>query len=192
MAKSKDKPKKSLRSRLAFNRVTGVTVAVVAGVAFVIGRLFLFPPTDVVVRTDAVTVFGGAGGERLETAVELMEQNVATVLVLPHGTHPAWPLANALCDGDPGYEVVCPDPDPDTTRGEARLVGGLAAERGWTRVAVVSSTYHLTRSSSLLRRCTDAEIDLVAAGHGVGVTELAGHVLHELAGYVGSWFEREC
>lgn len=192
VAKSKEKPKRSLRARLAFNRYSGITLAVLAGTLFVVGRLFLFPPTDEVVRADAVVLFAGGRGERLETAVDLMERNVATVLVIPHGTHPSWPLANALCAGEPGYEVLCPDPDPDTTRGEAQLVGRLAGERGWTRIALVSSTYHLTRASTLLRRCTDAEVDLVAAGHGVGVTTMAGRVLHELGGYIGSWFEREC
>ena len=50
-------------------------------------------------------------------------------------------------------EVLCPVPDPLTTRGEALMTRKLAAERSWDRVIVVSWRYHLPRAGYIFERC---------------------------------------
>lgn len=62
-----------------------------------------------------------------------------------------------------GVEVIALRPDPPTTRGEARMVGALARERGWQSVVVVSSSYHLFRARLIFRRAFDGELHMVAA-----------------------------
>jgi uncharacterized SAM-binding protein YcdF (DUF218 family) len=93
----------------------------------------------------------------------LLQQQVAPVLVISNGRDARWQAANQLCASRQRFEVLCPQPDPDTTRGEARMVRDLAARRGWRSVVVVTSTYHARRAQLLLRRCFDGQLQIVAA-----------------------------
>jgi hypothetical protein len=85
------------------------------------------------------------------------------VLVISNGRDARWPAANQLCASRQRFDVLCPQPDPDTTRGEARMVRDLAARRGWRSVVVVTSTYHARRAQLLLGRCFDGQLQIVAA-----------------------------
>jgi hypothetical protein len=49
--------------------------------------------------------------------------------------------------------VICFHPDPVTTRGEARQIGVLAAERHWKSVILVTSQDHAWRARLRTRRC---------------------------------------
>ena len=93
----------------------------------------------------------------------LLHQQVAQVLVISNGRDGRWQAANQLCASRQRFEVVCPQPAPDTTRGEARMVRDLAARRGWRSVVVVTSTYHARRAQLLLGRCFDGQLQIVAA-----------------------------
>ncbi len=79
------------------------------------------------------------------------------------------------------YEVHCPPPDPDTTRGEARMIGALAKEKGWTRVIVVTSSYQLSRAGLLLGQCFDGELLSVPAQPQLSAFAWARRVGHEWA-----------
>jgi len=70
---------------------------------------------------------------------------------------PARPATLALT------RVVCFEARPYNTRGEARGVARLAREHGWTRIVVVSSTFHLTRVKLLFQRCYSGRLWLVGA-----------------------------
>lgn len=115
-------------------------------------------------RYDAIVMFGGAG-ERFERAVELAEAGVAPTLVISDprdDTSPTTTPYMVFCAGDHPFEAICFDPDPETTRGESRFVARLAAERGWTSVAVVTTVDQATRARMLLHRCYAGDIDVVA------------------------------
>lgn len=62
------------------------------------------------------------------------------------------------------FEVVSVVPDPPSTRGEARAVARLARERGWRRILVVTSTYHVPRTRLIFRRGLVCELSFVSAG----------------------------
>lgn len=128
-------------------------------------RLFVWPGSASPDEADAVVLFGGGRGERLDAALELMERGVAPVLVISNGNQPGWGDANRLCRGgaEAEFEVLCPTPEPDTTRGEARTTARLAERRGWERLVLVTSTYHARRAGELLRRCHDGDVEVVAA-----------------------------
>jgi uncharacterized SAM-binding protein YcdF (DUF218 family) len=70
---------------------------------------------------------------------------------------PRWRQARELCAaGRVGRtRVVCFLADPFSTRGEARAVARLARWRHWSSIAVVTSTFHLTRAKLLFDRCYD-------------------------------------
>jgi len=139
-------------------------VVVVLGGLWGTAAAVLIPaPTDPAHPADALVVFAGGRGERLSKAVTLLQQHVAPVLIISNGRDARWPAANRLCVSRQRFEVLCPQPRPDTTRGEARMVRDLAARRGWRSVVVVTSTYHARRAQLLLHRCFDGQLQVVAA-----------------------------
>jgi uncharacterized SAM-binding protein YcdF (DUF218 family) len=123
----------------------------------------LYPEDELPARADAVVVLAGSDS-RLPVALRLMEQNVAPVLVVsdPEGRHDE--ARRTLCAGGAeGFELVCELPDPYSTRGEARLIARLAAERGWDSLVVVTSDFHLFRARRLIERCYHGELALHGA-----------------------------
>ena len=167
-------------------------------VAFVAAtiRWFVWPSVPAfenVQKADAVAVFVGGRGERLDTALRLLHAGLADNLVLPNGTVPTWPQANRLCRGKHDFKVYCPSPDPDSTRGEAHAIASIAHEQQWGRVIAVTSLYHVTRARMLLGRCFDGSIETVRAGPGLGVGRYAYRVAHEWAGVLeASTVSRTC
>lgn len=107
-------------------------------------------------------MLSGDFGERLARALALIGDGASSTLVFdgePDSQH-----VLDLCAGGQPFEVVCLRPDPDSTRYEARAARRLATERHWKRVAVVTSTAHLTRAGVLFDRCLDADVVMVE-GH---------------------------
>jgi hypothetical protein len=141
----------------------GLVVVVLGGLWAIAARVLVHAATDTAHPADALVVLAGGRGERLSTALVLVHQHVAPVLVISNGRNARWPAANQLCASRQRFEVVCPRPAPDTTRGEARMVRDLAARRGWRSVVVVTSTYHARRAQLLLGRCFDGQLQIVAA-----------------------------
>lgn len=99
-----------------------------------------------------------AGGQehRLDEGVRLWRRGVAPTLVISDGLDPEWKRANRLCRRP---RVRCFEPDPYSTRGEARWAG----RQGWDSVVVVTSTYHVRRTRALFRRCFDGRLAVRAA-----------------------------
>jgi len=110
---------------------------------------------------DAVVVLGGSS-ERIPTALDLIADGGAPVLVISEDD--AGGERARICREREveGAEVICFRAEPYSTRGESRHIAGLVDERGWDRIIVVTSRFHLLRAGRLIRRCTDA--DLVMRG----------------------------
>jgi uncharacterized SAM-binding protein YcdF (DUF218 family) len=106
-------------------------------------------------KADVVVVLSG-GRERLPPALALIRRGVAKTLAISSvsRTKP-WPLGHRLCRARryAGATVLCFDAIPFSTRGEAETVARLARARGWTRVVVVTSRFHITRAHLVFRRC---------------------------------------
>jgi hypothetical protein len=119
------------------------------------------PPT----KADAVVVLAGGLNSRLDPAIALMRRRIAPVLAISSAFHDEkWKKAQRLCRGDLGptrYAVLCFTAEPFSTQGEARTVAAIAREEGWNRIVVVTSTYHVTRTRMLFRRCYDGELWVV-------------------------------
>jgi uncharacterized SAM-binding protein YcdF (DUF218 family) len=110
-------------------------------------------------RVDAIVVLAGSR-TRLPVGLELFRRHAAPVLAVSED--PRDKRRRRLCRNPP-RGVLCFDPRPYSTRGEARTVARLAHEHGWRSLAVVSSRFHLFRVRLLFRRCTDARLELVPA-----------------------------
>jgi uncharacterized SAM-binding protein YcdF (DUF218 family) len=89
-----------------------------------------------------------------------MREKVAKTLVVSEDNASGDPDRYALCRGPKPkrYTLICQSASPFSTRGEAQLIAGLADRRGWDRVVVVTSRYHIYRAHKLLRRCTNINL----------------------------------
>ncbi len=181
------------RTLLVRGKLAAVVLLAAAALAALTLRWFVFPPQDKPDRADAVVVFaGGAGTERIDTAMALLKRDVAPVLVLNQSTNPWYyePGSPDLCENlSVDFEVICVKASPNSTRGEAAMFGDLAAERGWDSIVLVTSSLHLHRAELWLDRCVDASIQRVGADTPTSM----GQVLHELAGTLhAAVLDRSC
>ena len=63
----------------------------------------------------------------------------------------------------PGVKVICFDPNPADTLGEAEFVGRLAKQYGWGSVVVVASRPQATRARILMERCFSGPVYVATA-----------------------------
>jgi uncharacterized SAM-binding protein YcdF (DUF218 family) len=127
--------------------------------------LFVWPPaeTGAPARANAVVVLSGAKN-RLAKGEQLIRDGVAPVLAISsvHRT-PNWHAAIRLCRAGVYHRarVLCFEANPYSTRGEAETVSRIARRHRWSSLAIVSSTFHLTRAKLLFRRCFGGKLSLV-------------------------------
>jgi uncharacterized SAM-binding protein YcdF (DUF218 family) len=121
--------------------------------------LFAFPRTDSPGRADAVVVLSGSNYDRLSKGLALMRARVAPVLVVSDGVR----TVPHLCKRRRPYRVICVEPHPFSTKGEAEELARLAAAHGWRRVDVVTSRYHVYRARLIIERCYHGSLRLVAS-----------------------------
>jgi len=148
-------------------RILLVLVALLAAWLVACLVLFVWPPAESSppAHADVVVVLSG-NTRRLAPALALIRQGVAPVLALSTVQRTKhWPLAERLCATHryASARVVCFTAVPFSTRGEARTVTRLAAERGWGSVVVVTSTFHVTRAHMLFRRCYHGRLAVVGS-----------------------------
>jgi uncharacterized SAM-binding protein YcdF (DUF218 family) len=60
-------------------------------------------------------------------------------------------------------ELICFDPDPGNTRGEAEYFGLLARRYHWNSVTLVTTSPQDTRARILVRRCFAGSVYVVTA-----------------------------
>jgi uncharacterized SAM-binding protein YcdF (DUF218 family) len=92
-----------------------------------------------------------------------MKRHVAPLLVISGaGFDRKWKKARALCaHGSSDFRVLCFDPKPYSTRGEARTIARLAQRHGWQRVDVVTSRYHVFRARIVIQRCYHRHLAMI-------------------------------
>lgn len=133
---------RAFRWRIVLPLALALVVAISAAV-------FVFPSTGAVTHADAVVFFDDGTGVRLGTAIGLIRAGAADTLVISYR-----PDRLQDCRSDLGATtVICFNPSPDNTRGEAQRIGAIARDHGWTSLIFVSDTPHLFRARILLERC---------------------------------------
>ena len=136
-------------------------VRVALSTALVLILLFVFATAQVLVwplgwptagmptQVSAIVVLAGPG-VRLPVALQLADDHRAPVLVVSQG----YDGYGSPCPPRPaGVQLICFDPNPPTTRGEAEYVGQLAKKYHWTSLIVVTSRPQATRARMLFERC---------------------------------------
>jgi uncharacterized SAM-binding protein YcdF (DUF218 family) len=150
---------RSLRIRSRRLRILA-TISAVLVVALIVAssRLFVWPASDQPSRADAILVLGG-DGPRLDRGLALAKQRYAPVLLVSQRDREYVP--SGCAPRISGVELICFQPNPISTQGEARYVARLAAKRHWRRIIAVTSTPQDTRARLRLKRCYRGQVLVV-------------------------------
>nr|NLI51572.1 hypothetical protein [Propionibacterium sp.] len=174
--------------------VLGVTLALLgAAWVSVCVRYVANPRIDPREQVDALYVLGPLE-TRIEPALALMDAGVAPVMVATTSIDPAGrPYFTQYCGRTTEtYRIECVLPDPNTTRGEARLVAALMRERGWTRVGVLASTPQAERARMLLERCVPGEVLVWDYPVDRSVKGWLAEFVHQSGGWVQAQLDPGC
>ncbi len=148
---------------------------------------------DEIGDADAIVMFVGGKGERMQMVYDLVDQGVADAVVIPiDGEGPEWLRDTDVCGGTE-VQVFCPTIEFSDTKGEARTIASLIHDQGWNHVVVVTSKYHVERAVLRLGRCFDGQISAVAAEPDLGVFGWLKKVSHEWLGTIeAQTIDRSC
>jgi uncharacterized SAM-binding protein YcdF (DUF218 family) len=112
-------------------------------------------------RADAIVMFAGPGN-RLPVALQLAREHRAPVLVVSLG-HLGYGGPCPAASSAPDVKIICFDPDPADTRGEAEFAARLARRYGWRSVVLVTIAAQATRARVIIRRCYSGAVYVVTA-----------------------------
>jgi uncharacterized SAM-binding protein YcdF (DUF218 family) len=121
-------------------RRRGLVIALVvalAGFGAATARLFVWPQAGMPGRVDAIVMLNGPG-RRLSTALALARAHRAATVLISRGS-PRWAHGGDCAPKITGVQIICFDPRPETTRGEAEFAGRLARQRHWRSIALVAT-----------------------------------------------------
>jgi uncharacterized SAM-binding protein YcdF (DUF218 family) len=153
------RPYLSKGRRSLFRRCGYALVAVIVALGVATAWLFVWPPQGAPARADAIVMLQG-DGDRLAAAQQLAREHRAAVLVISQGRDGyGGPCVPAM----PGVKVICFDPGPPDTRGEAEFVGRLAQQDHWRSVIIVTTRAQDRRARILVGRCFAGSVSVSTA-----------------------------
>ena len=114
-------------------------------------RLFIWPDRGMPTHVSAIVMLNGPGN-RLDTALDLAWRHRAPYVVISRGSS-YWGRGSICGPRIPRVKIICFDPDPATTQGEAEFIGRLATKYRWQSVALVTISPQDTRGRMRVERC---------------------------------------
>ena len=134
-----------------------VALAIFAGAT---ARLFVWPGSGAPSRVDAVLMMAGPDAP-LSTAVRLARMHKARFLLISRG-HEGYggPCPQPV----PRVRLICFEPDPATTQGEAEYAGRLARKYHWRSIMLVTITPQEWRARQRMGRCFRGSVYGAAGG----------------------------
>jgi uncharacterized SAM-binding protein YcdF (DUF218 family) len=150
----------SARSRQPRRRARRLGIAALAALILVgaaTARLFVWPAQGTPAHVSAIVLLAGPG-DRLSAALRLARARRAPMLAISRG-HDGY---GGPCPARPPHvKLICFEPDPATTQGEAEVVGRLAQRYHWQSVALVTTRAQDTRARLRVSRCFGGRIYVV-------------------------------
>lgn len=147
-----------------WRRILIVAVAIVVAFGLITTRLFVWPAQGMPTRVSAIVMLAGPGN-RLPVALQLARKHVAPILVVSQGSHGyGGPCPKAIS----GVKLICFDPDPGDTRGEAEFAGRLAKQYHWKSIVLVTTRGQGTRARMLVKRCFAGSVYVATAPISLG------------------------
>jgi hypothetical protein len=180
---------RTFRPRRKFWRWATITLLViVVVVSAATARLFVWPDQGMPPRVGAIVMLNGPG-DRLTTALDLAWQHRAPFVVISRGS-PVFGHGGDCAPPIPNVRVICFDPSPATTRGEAEFVGRLARKYHWQSVVLVTITPQDSRARLRVERCFTGPVYVVTAS--LPWTSWPYEIPYEWAAFVKALFQRSC
>lgn len=140
-------------------RVLAAVIALVAVFIAVTARLFVWAAQGMPPRVGAIVMLAGPG-DRMPVALQLAREHRASVLVVSRG----WQGYGGPCPSAiSGVKLICFEPDPGDTRGEAEAIGRLARRYHWSSVVLVTIRSQDTRARIMVKRCFGGATYVVTA-----------------------------
>jgi uncharacterized SAM-binding protein YcdF (DUF218 family) len=137
-----------------WRRVLLALVVIIGAFCVATARLFIWPVQGMPPQVSAIVMLDGPGST-LDVAVRLAVQHKAPFLVVSQGT----PASRDPCPRPiPGVTLICFNPVPATTQGEAEFVGRLATKYRWHSMVVVTVTPQASRARLRMERCFGGEV----------------------------------
>jgi uncharacterized SAM-binding protein YcdF (DUF218 family) len=123
----------------------------------VTARLFIWPATGMPARVDAIAVLGGPQSQqRLDLALRLAGEGKARYVLVSEGWINPTP---GLCEARHAtFTVICWNPVPGTTQGEAEFIGQIARQHGWRSVVLVTTPDQAWRAQLRVSRCYPGQV----------------------------------
>jgi hypothetical protein len=115
-------------------------------------------------RVSAIVMLAGPG-DRLSTALGLAREDRAAVLAVSQGQHR---YSGSCPTATPGVRLICFNPNPPNTRGEAEFVGRLAKKYHWNSMVLVTSRAQDTRARIIVGRCFIGQVFVITASLPLG------------------------
>jgi hypothetical protein len=152
----------SLKRRKKRWRSVGVALAItIIIVGAATARLFIWPDRGMPARVSAIVMMNGPG-DRLDTALNLAWHHRAPFVVIARGS--AYFGHDSVCAPRILHvQVICFDPSPATTRGEAEFAGRLARRYHWQSMVLVTATPQDSRARLRVERCFNGPVYVMTA-----------------------------
>jgi len=133
-----------------------LATVVIAGSAAT-AQLFIWPVRGMPARVSAIVMLDSPGNS-VSAALRLARQHRAPFLVISQGKY----LSSYACPPPiPRVKLICFNPTPATTQGEAEFVGRLARKYHWHSIAVVTITPQDSRARLRVERCFPGPVYVV-------------------------------
>jgi hypothetical protein len=112
-------------------------------------------------HVDAIVMLNGPG-DRLNTALNLAWAHRASMIVIARGSS-YWGRGSICAPKIPRVRVICFEPNPPTTRGEAEFAGRLAKRYHWHSIVLVTTTPQDTRARLRMGLCFRGNVYVITA-----------------------------
>ena len=161
--------------------------AVVVTFSAVTARLFVWPERGMPPRVSAIVILDRPGNT-LSAALQVARQHRSPFLVISLGR----PLSGYRCPAPPPrVKLICFNPSPATTRGEAEFVGRLARKYHWQSIAVVTITPQASRARLRVERCFAGPVYVVTTP--IALTSWPYEIAYEWAAMIKALvLQRDC
>lgn len=134
--------------------------------------LYVSPPADEPEHADVLFVLGPPD-QRMSYAEQLMQQGYAPTLAVSSPVGKDGRYEADICAAHRPYRIICFNPDPFTTQGEARALRDLSSQYGWKSANVLTAQFHLTRARVIIGRCYGGDLRMVAQRRSLPLVSLA-------------------
>lgn len=175
------------RTRRRTIRRWALAVAALLVAIWLVGGYFVVvhPVTNRLARADAIVVLGGPDVDgRVGYAFTLAQQGYARTVAVSVESEQQRQAKSACRNELPGLTVLCFQASPSTTQGEARQIRRYAAQYGWKKLIVITSSYHVSRARMIVRRCFAGTLIVSSPAVHHSFARMAYEYLYQTAGYV--------